>query len=92
MKKIIYFYFLPVCLAITIASFFLWDTQSYLQESLILLFLLIYLLLRSIKDKIKIGIFFLSFLLLIAIFYITVASLSYCKFDYSCYQEHSQKG
>lgn len=91
MRNIIYFYLLPILLAFSISSIFLWDSKSYLQEQLIWLVLLVYLLIRFIIGQIKLGIVILSVLFAGTILYMSLMASSFCGFDYGCHLEHGDK-
>lgn len=91
MRNIIYFYLLPILLTFSIASLYLWDTGSYLEEQLIWLALLIYLLVRFVIVQVKIAVVIVSILLGITILFMGIMASDYCGFDYSCHLEHGDK-
>lgn len=93
LRKIIYFYILPIFFAFSVSTFFLFNInkESYLGETIIWLLLVIYLLIRFILDRKIVGIVIMSILGITSILYIGLMINDICNFNRSCYLEHSEE-
>lgn len=93
LRKIIYFYILPILIAFSFSTFFLFDfdKESYLGEIIIWLLLIMYLLIRFILDRKVFGVVIMSILGIVSIFYTGLMVNNICDFNRSCYLEHSEE-